>query len=199
MKNLKKISGLFYFSLVALTLVFTFVSCGDDDDDKVNNTFKLSADKVDVATSKAATVTVSGGTSPYTATSSDEKIATVKVDKSTITITGVKSGSATITVTDKNKNTGKVTVTVKEAVANELDLSKKDATVAVSVNVGKEDVVTIKGGVAPYTASAKDASIATATIKNDKVTIKGVKAGTTTITVADKDKKNSGTVSVTIK
>jgi len=35
-------------------------------------------------------------------------------------------------------------------------------------------------------------------VKDDKLTIKGVKAGTTTITVADKDKK-TGTLSVTVK
>lgn len=200
MKNLKKISGLFYLSLVAMILTFGFASCdSDDDDNNVNPVLKFSADKVDVALEKTATVTVSGGTEPYTVASSDDKIATVKVDKSTITVTGVKVGTATITVTDKNKITGKVTVTVKEAVANELDLSKAGATVAVSANVGKEDVVTIKGGTAPYTAESKDATIATATLKDDKVTIKGIKAGTTTITVADKDKKNSGTISVTIK
>lgn len=197
MKNFKKISDLFYLSLVALTLVFAFASCGDDDD-KVNNIFKFSPDKVQVAVEKTATVTVSGGTTPYTVASSDDKTATVKIDKSTITVTGVKQGTATITVTDKNKNTGKVTVTVTAA-ASELDLSKSPATVAASVSVGKEDVVTIKGGVSPYTAESKDATIATATIKDDKVTIKGIKAGTTTITVADKDKKNSGTISVTIK
>lgn len=199
MKNLKTISGLFYSSLFVLTLALTLASCSDDDDDNKGSILKFSPDKVEVVIAKTATVTVSGGASPYTAASSDDKTATVKVDKSTLTITGVKSGTATITVTDKNKITGKITVTVKEATANELDLSKKDAKVDVSVNVGKEDVVTIKGGVSPYTAESKDASIATATVKDDKVTVKGVKAGTTTITVADKDKKNSGTISVTIK
>lgn len=193
MKNFKKVSGFLYLSLVALTLAFTFASCGDDDDDKVNNLLKFKPEKVEVEVGKTATVTVSGGTAPYTVVSSDGKIASAKADKSTITITGVKNGSATIMVTDKNKNSGKITVTVK-AVSG-LDFDKK----SVTVNVGKEDIVTIKGGTAPYTAESKDSKIATASVKDGKVTIKGVKAGTTTITVADKDKKNSGTISVTIK
>lgn len=197
MKNFKKISGLLYLSLVALTLAF--VSCDDDDDNNSSGIFKFSPDKVEVVTGKTATVSVTGGTTPYTVASSDDKIATAVIDKSTITITGVKAGAATITLTDKNKNTGKITVTVKDATPNELDLSQKDATVATSADVDKEVVVTIKGGVAPYTAESKDAAIATATVKDDKVTVKGIKAGTTTITVADKDKKNSGTISVTIK
>lgn len=199
MKNLTKISGFLYLSLVALTLAFTFASCYDDDDDKVNNLLKFSPDKVEVAATKTSTVTVSGGTAPYTVVSSDDKTATVKIDKNTITITGVKNGSAKIMVTDKNKNSGQIIVTVKDVVVNELDLSKKDAKATVSTTVNKEDVVTIKGGTAPYTAESKDAKIATASVKDGKVTLKGVKAGTTTITVSDKDKKNSGTISVTIK
>ena len=59
--------------------------------------------------------------------------------------------------------------------------------------------MTIQGGEAPYVATVKDATVATATVSANKVTIKGVKAGTTTITVSDKDTKNSGTISVTVK
>lgn len=39
---------------------------------------------------------------------------------------------------------------------------------------------------------------ATASVTDDKVVVKGVKAGTTSITVTDKDKK-TGTISVTVK
>jgi uncharacterized protein YjdB len=193
MKNFKKVSGLLYLSLVVLTLVFAFASCDKDDNKKVDNILKFKPDKVEVLIGKSDTVTVNGGTAPYTVVSSDSKIASAKVDRSTITITGVKDGSATVMVTDKDKNSGKITVTVKAA--SGLDFDKK----SVTVNVGKEDVVTIKGGTAPYTAESKDSKIATASVKEGKVTIKGVKAGTTTITVADKDKKNSGSISVTIK
>ena len=83
-------------------------------------------------------------------------------------------------------------VTVKKVTALELD--KK----AVNVAVGKEETVTVKNGTAPYSATAKDASIATASVKDGKITVKGVKAGTTTITVTDKNKLN-GTISVTVK
>lgn len=194
MKSFKKISGLFYLCLIALILPFTLASCDDDDDDKVASVLKFSADKPEVVVGKTAAVTVSGGTAPYTVASSDQKIATVTVDKTAITITGVKVGTATIAVTDKNKIAGKISVTVKEAAAG-LEFDKK----TVAVDVAKEDIVTIKSGVAPYAAESKDSKIATVTVKDAKVTIKGVKAGTTTITVTDKDKKNSGTISVTVK
>ena len=47
-------------------------------------------------------------------------------------------------------------------------------------------------------ATAKDTKIATVTIKDRKIIIKGVKAGSTSVTVTDKDKK-AGTISVTVK
>ncbi len=65
-----------------------------------------------VAVGKEETVTISGGTSPYTATSEDDKIATATVSDSKLTIKGVAEGSTTITVTDKNSGTVTVTVSV---------------------------------------------------------------------------------------
>ena len=43
------------------------------------------------------------GTQPFTVKSSDEKLATVTVDKEKITVTGVATGAATISVADNNK------------------------------------------------------------------------------------------------
>lgn len=189
MKKLTSISSLVCLSLAALT--FTFASCEKDDNGK--KSLKISpSDKVEVVVGSTETVTVSGGISPYTAASSDTKITTATVDKSTISIKGVEKGTATITVADKDKNSAKITVTVKEA---GLTFDKS----SVEVEAEKEAVVTITGGTAPYAAESKDATVATATVEDNKITVKGVKAGTTTITVTDKDKKNSGTVNVTIK
>lgn len=190
MKTLKNISGLFYLSLVALLLSFS--SC-DKDDDEPNNVLKFDSNNIEVIAGKTAIINVKNGTAPYTAASSDTKVATVKVDKSKITITGVKKGKVTVNVTDKNNDKGQVTITVKEA--SGLSFDKK----SVTISVDKEESITINGGVAPYAATSKDSKIATATVKEGKVTVKGIKVGTTTITVTDKDKKNSGTISVTVK
>ena len=43
------------------------------------------------------------GTQPFTVKSSDEKLATVTVDKEKITVTGVATGAARISVADNNK------------------------------------------------------------------------------------------------
>lgn len=165
-----------------------FVSCSDDDDD--NRTMKFSTSKVEVGIGSTQTVAVAGCTNPLTVKSSDEKTAVVSVDKSAITVKGVAAGTAAITVTDAKKQTGTINATVKEM----LTFDKT----TLSVSVGKEGTVTVKSGTAPYTVSVKDSKIATATVKDAVVTIKGVKAGTTTVTVTDKNKV-TGVVSVTVK
>lgn len=178
-------------AMLACVCAVAFTSCDDDDEPK-GPELKFNPAKVAVAPGATATATVSGGTAPLTVVSSDAKIATAKVDNSTITVTGVKEGTAIIIVTDAKQVKGKLAVTVKKS--SDLDFDKKN----VSVAVGKEETVTVKGGTKPFTATSKDTNIATVTVKDDKITIKGVKAGTTSITVIDKDKK-TGTISVTIK
>ena len=159
---------------------FVLVSC-DKDDDKPN--LKISPNKVEVAVGKTVTVSVSNGTAPYTTKSSDAKIAVAKSDKNAIVITGVKDGSAMITITDRKGVTGKVAVTVRTVketpkTPKGLDFDKQ----SITVSVGKDGIVTVKGGAQPYSAVAKDVNIATVSVKENKVNIRGVKAGKTTIT-----------------
>lgn len=168
-----------------------FTSCGDDDEP--NNILKFSAEKVEVAPSKTATVTIKGGAAPFTVASSDSKVASASVSGSTITVTGVKAGNAIISVSDKSKLSGKFTVIVKDG-ASALTVDKASVNVAVK----KSETITVSGGTAPYTATSKDNKTATASVKDNKISITGVKAGKTTVTITDKDKK-SITVDVTVK
>lgn len=190
-----KITKFFKLTAAMLACVFAMAitSC-DNDDDPEGPELKFDPANVAVAPSATATVTVSGGTAPFTVASSDDKIATASVNDNIITITGVEEGTTTIVVTDAKQIKGKFVVTVKKSAEASLDFDKK----SVSVAVGKEETVTVKGGTKPFSATAKDTKIATVTVKDDKITIKGVKAGTTSITVTDKDKK-TGTISVTVK
>ena len=142
---------------------FVLVSC-DKDDDKPN--LKISPNKVEVAVGKTVTVSVSNGTAPYTTKSSDAKIAVAKSDKNAIVITGVKDGSAMITITDRKGVTGKVAVTVRTVketpkTPKGLDFDKQ----SITVSVGKDGIVTVKGGAQPYSAVAKDVNIATVSVK----------------------------------
>lgn len=181
----------FQFAAMAVAAVFTLsmTSCDDDDDAKG---IKCNPATLTLEVGKTADVKLAGGTEAYTVKTTDANTATAVVNKSTITVTGVKEGKATITITDANKLSAALPVTVAAKNAD-VTLDKT----SVSVGVGKEEVVTVKTGTAPYTVSVKDSKTVTASVKDSKVTIKGVKAGTTTVTITDKN-KNAATVAVTV-
>jgi hypothetical protein len=184
---MKKLS--FLLSVFALSAMGILTSCDKDDDKGLS----FDPGKVEVVISKTVDVTVSKGVVPYTVTSGDIKIATVEIDKTNknlIKITGVKEGSTTITVQDKDKTSGQILVKVIKSLI--LDKSTVD------LGAGKTEVVKVSGGMAPYTVASKDKAIATAEVKDDKITIKGVKAGKTDVTVTDKNKETA-VITVTVK
>lgn len=187
---MKKINVL-KFMIMAVMSIFatTFVSCDDDDNEPVN-TLKLTPAKVEIVPKATATVTIGSGTAPFTVVSSNSKVATATVKDKTVTIMGVAEGSVYVRVTDKNGQMGQTIVTVKQPL--EVDKATVEAAVGATV-----DVLVTKG-TAPYTAKSADAKIATVSVNGSKVSIKGVKAGKTTISVTDKNKR-SATISVTIK
>lgn len=191
---MKKINFLsFTIALLSCMFAMTFTSCDNDDDEDAVSTLKFNPTKAEVNTDATLAVKVSGGTAPYTVTSSNTAIATAKADDTGFTITGVKAGTTQIVVVDKNKLTGKLQVTVKAKVSV-LNFDNK----TLNINAGSQSTVTVSNGTAPYTAKVADESVATATVKDNKITVTGVKAGTTNITVTDNNKV-SGTVSVTVK
>ncbi len=187
--EIKTIFKTMAMAVVCLSTV-AFVSCSDDDDDNNgSSSMKLSASKVEMAVDSVQTVSVANCTTPLTAKSSDEKTATVAVDKTTLTIKGVKAGAANVVVTDAKSQTATIAVTVKEM----LSFDKT----SISVSAGKEGTISVKSGTAPYTIAVKDTKIATASVKDAVITIKGVKTGSTTLTVTDKNKV-TGVVNILI-
>ena len=76
------------------------------------------------------------------------------------------------------------------------DLKFDKATIEVAV--GATSTVTVNNGTSPYTAASAATDLATVAVDSKKITITGVKEGTTTITVTDKD-KNTGKINVTVK
>lgn len=171
---------------------FAFVSC-DKNSNKTPDPLTFSVTKAEVEVGKTVEVTVKNGKQPFTVKSSGEKVATVKVEKEKITVTGVAEGTATISVVDKDQATGSFTVTVKAA-AERLEFDKA----GVTVGVEKEETVTVKSGTAPYTVKVTDDAVATASVSEAAITVKGVKAGTATVTVTDKDGK-TGEVAIKVE
>ncbi len=187
--EIKTIFKTMAMAVVCLSAV-ALVSCSDDDDNgSSSSSMKVSATKVEVAVDSTQTVSVTNCTTPLTVKSGDESIATVAADNTTLTIKGVKAGTANVVVTDAKNQTATITVTVKE-------LLSFDKT-AVSLSAGAEESISVKSGTAPYTVAVKDQSIATATVSDAAIIIKGIKAGSTTLTVTDKNNV-TGVVNITV-
>lgn len=147
-----------------------------------------------VAPSNATTKTV-------TWTTSDAKVATVLNGK----VTAVAVGKANITATTNNGKTATCAVTVTAAdttpptpttvAVTSVKLNKK----SVGVAVGKTTKLTATVAPANATNKAvtwKSSNTKVATVKNG--TVKGVKAGTATITVTTKDGSKKATCKVTV-
>ncbi len=113
---------------------FVFTSC-DPDDNKTPDSLTFSVAKAEVEVGKTVEVTVKNGTQPFTVKSSDEKLATVTVDKEKITVTGVATGAATISVADNNRAIGSFTVEVKAGATTVTVTDKDGKTGAISVKV----------------------------------------------------------------
>lgn len=167
------------FSVLFLSVIF--VSCKNDE---ATNSVIFASSKVELAVGKSDSVKVTVGLTPFTLLAADNTIATAKVSSKLnnyIVVTGVKEGTTLITVTDKDKKTGKLSVTVKKA-------ALVFTPIKTELTVGKTGTVKIAGGSTPYTILVGDNTIATATVDKETITVTGVKAGTTSITVTDKDK-----------
>lgn len=182
-------------AMLALFVSISMTSCDDDDDNPSTPGLTCTPEEVVMETGSTATVTVSGGTAPFTLVSSDDEVAAAIADadnENDILVTGLKEGTATIYITDANGLNGSVSAIIKDKTAD-LDFDKN----SVSLTVGSEESVSVAGGNAPYTATVSDDNIATATVDGDIITVTGLASGSTTVTVTDSDDK-TGTISVIV-
>ncbi len=137
----------------------------------------------------------------FTATSSDESVATVSINGSTLTYTEVENGTTTITVTADDSNGGTetddFTLTISNVndapvVANAIsDQSENEGFASNTIDL--TNVFTDEDGdVLTFTATSSDESVATVSINGSTLTYTEVANGTTTITVTADD-SNGGT------
>ena len=122
----------------------------------------------------------------YAATSDTTGVATVSVSGTTVTVRGVAAGSAIITVTARNtagsaEQTFTVTVSVPPPGVTGSSIP------ALAVNVGASAVVDVSGyftgsGLS-YAATSDTIGVATVSVSGTTVTVRGVAAGSATITV----------------
>ena len=68
----------------------------------------------------------------------------------------------------------------------------------VKVAVGKEEAFQVKTGLPPYEVRVQDKGIASVTVRDNVVIVKGIKAGMTFLTVTDRE-NNSNHIAVIVR
>lgn len=125
---------------------------------------------------------ISGGSTPYTATSSNVGVVAASVSGSSLTLTGVSVGSATIVVRDKLGATLNIAVTA--APTSNVPLFTT-APSSLTVVTGSNTTFSVGGGTAPYIVTTSNASVAAASVAGNSMTITGISAGSANIVVRD--------------
>lgn len=170
------------------------------------STAKLSASKVSVAAGTAKKQTKSiKVTTPSTwksvkvkASSSDKKIATVKVSGKTVKVTAVKKGSAKVTVKVSAKKSGKTVKKTLTAKVKVINAGLRFVDPATEVVVGESVSLAAKKSPKAAVVTYKSSDDTIATVDADgKVT--AVKAGKVTITATSDYLTKEVTTDVTVK
>jgi hypothetical protein len=135
---------------------------------------------------------ISGGTPPYSARSSDESVATASVPLGTtgLVITGLSGGAATVVVTDSKGAVLNIAVTVPAPNA-----LYSTAPASITMAIGASGSYTIAGGTAPYSVSSSDAGAVRASVAGNSLSILAASGGTSTVKITD---NKGGTISLSV-
>lgn len=151
---------------------------------------EVSPTSVEIIAGNTAKLTVSNSSGTVTTLSSNTTVASVSYSSGTATVKGIKAGFVTVTVKDR-RTSKKVEVTVKSAPLLTVSPS------SITMNIGSTSSIAVSNASGAVTVVSSKASVATASYANGIITVKGVGAGSATITI--KDSKTTLTAPVTVQ
>ncbi|WKJ91974.1 hypothetical protein QZJ86_07485 [Methylomonas montana] len=152
---------------------------------------ELKPDSVEILVGEVAKVAVTKSSGSVSVKSSNTSVATVSYASGIASIKGAKAGSATVTVKDR-RSSKRVEVKVISAPSSVLTISPA----VVAVNVGGSATVTVTNASGTVSVQSSDNSVATVGYANNLATVKGIKAGSATVTI--RDSNTSKAVAVTV-
>jgi hypothetical protein len=151
---------------------------------------------VSVKTNNSTSTTITGGIAPYSVkTQPDTTIATAKISGTSLSVTGVTAGQTSIVVQDSSSSvqTATIQITVSKTGSLTIDFNNPSALKNISASV-EGTQLTMSGGIQPYSiTTAPDSGIALALVSDNTLSIVGIDAGTTSLTLQD-----SSTTPITI-
>lgn len=156
----------------------------------VSTSLSVSPTSVSIVAGTTAQIQASGVSGTLRAVSANTAIVTASVSSQTITLRGVRAGSATVSISD-SRSTRSVAVSVTASVPT---LSVTPTSVSIAINASAQ--VQVSGSSGTVRVTSANPLIATARLAGNFVSVTGVTAGSTTVTVADRSA--SRTVSVTV-
>ena len=144
------------------------------------------------------TLTLVGGSGPFTVTVSGGQLAVSKVDDKKYTLTAKAAGTAVITVKDAKGTTKQHTVAVTAPVAP-LKLYVSSSTLQLgATGAAAIRVLSVQGGVAPYTASVSGNQLTLTQVNATQFQMTPKARGTATITIKD-SKGATATQTITVQ
>ncbi|WP_460508934.1 hypothetical protein [Hydrogenophaga soli] len=149
--------------------------------------FSISARDIALQPGATRTLTLSGGTAPFSTTSLSPGIATASVSGTSLTITGVSEGSnAEIRVIDSKGVTQSVLVTVAAPIPSASGLA---FTVNMPANLALRPrnsvTYTLGGGTPPYSVASSNTAIVNPTVRGAALILATGLAGNATVTLTD--------------
>ena len=130
---------------------------------------------------------ISGGNTPYIASSSASTVALASIEEGNLAVSGLKTGSASIRVTPTGGGAEfSMQVTV---VSNSVPFAVQ-APDTVTLNIGNNASYALIGGVAPYKATSSNEGVLKAEVIGTQLRLTGIKKGTASVEVYDSDAGN---------
>lgn len=142
----------------------------------------LSQNNLWLLAGQASSITVSGGSMPYSVTGYSENILKASFNNNVLTVTGVNAGSASVSVCSSGGGCVILSVLVSGSSSSgttSLSLSQS----SLALDTGKNATVAITGNGSYFVAYNTSSSVASATITGSNIVVNALDAGSTDVSI----------------
>ncbi len=148
----------------------------------LGGTFALSQTSLSLLVGQVLSVTISGGTSPYTLGSNSGSVFQASLNGNIVTISGIGAGSTSINVCTAGGACLPLLVTVNASGSGTpVGFSQNN----LNINVGGVSAVTLSGAGGYYVSNSSNSSVASIQINGSTAIVKGISAGSSNISVCE--------------